>query len=115
MKLRTQWSAMAVLLIAGILLAGSLTVQAAGQTKTLTGTVSDAMCGAKHKMGDIPAAECTRKCVQMGSKFALVVGGKVYELEGKAEELDKFAGQKAKVSGTVDGNKVQVATVSPAK
>ena len=45
----------------------------AAKGKTFTGTVSDAMCGAKHAMpGD--DANCTRACVCKGSKYALVVG-----------------------------------------
>ena len=111
---RIKWNYLAAAFIAGVLLVGSPWAQAQGQKKTLQGTVSDLMCGAKHKMGDVSAAECTRKCAQMGSKYALVVGSKVYELDGKTEELDKLAGQKAKVSGTVDGTKIEVASVSPA-
>ena len=47
--------------------------------QSLTGTVSDAMCGAKH-MQEGSAADCTRVCVKGGSKYALVVGDKVYTL-----------------------------------
>ena len=46
----------------------------------LTGEVGDAMCGRKH-MEDEPSAECTRACVAHGSKFALIVGDKIYALE----------------------------------
>ncbi len=103
------------LLVAAILFAGGAWAQAKGQKKNFTGTVSDMMCVVKHKMGVSSPAECTRKCVQMGSKFALVVGSKVYELEGKSDEIDKLAGQKAKISGTVDGTKIQVESVAPAR
>lgn len=90
----------------------------AGQAKqkTLVGIVSDTACGAKHTM--MPGksnAECTRACVSKGSKYALVVGKKVYTLEGKSAELDKLAGDKAKVSGMVSGDVVQVSSVEPAK
>ncbi|MGC2249006.1 MAG: hypothetical protein WA609_20550, partial [Terriglobales bacterium] len=50
---------------------------AANKNKTLTGEVSDAMCGAKHQMPGA-AADCTRACVKHGSNYALVVGDKVY-------------------------------------
>jgi hypothetical protein len=84
--------------------------------KTLVGVVSDTACGAKHTMmpGSSDAA-CTRACVSKGSKYALVVGKKVYTLEGRYEELDKLAGEKAKVTGMVSGDVVQVSTVAPAK
>ena len=88
----------------------------AGNTQTLAGQVSDAMCGAKHEM-EGSAADCTRACVQHGSKYALIVGNKVYTLDGadkKAQEqLDKLAGTNAKVTGTVEGTTIQVASVAP--
>ena len=104
-------SYLAVLLVAAVLFAAGVPVQSA-ETKTLEGTVSDTMCGAKHSMGIASAAECTVKCVEMGSKYALVVGDKVYELNGKADDLKKLAGAKVKIIGSVDGNKVQVTSVS---
>jgi hypothetical protein len=69
------------------------------------------MCGAKH-MGD--AASCTKGCIKKGSKYALVVGDKVYTLEGGDADLDKLAGQKATVKGTVDGDSMKVASVKAA-
>jgi hypothetical protein len=70
---------------------------------TLTGIVSDAMGGAHHMPKDKSAAECTRICVKQGTKYALVVGKKVYTLEGHEAELDKVAGTKATVKGKVSG------------
>jgi hypothetical protein len=89
------------------------------KSQTLVGTVSDDSCGAKHTM--MPGksdAECTRACVAQGAKYALVVGSKVYTLEGHSSELDKLAGEKAKVTGAVSGKTVTVASVAavpPAK
>jgi len=84
-----------------------------GKQQSLTGTVSDAMCGAKH-MQEGSAADCTRVCVKGGSKYALVVGDKVYTLNGHEEELDKLAGQKVTVTGKVKGETVEVASVKGA-
>src|SRR5579863_1806939 len=74
----------------------------AAKGQTFTGTVSDAMCGAKHMMEGSPAA-CLRACVQKGSRYALVVGDKVYNLDAKnkadLDTLDSLAGQQAKVKG----------------
>jgi len=88
---------------------------AAGKSQTLTGEVSDAMCGAKHEMPG-KAADCTRGCVKHGSKYALVVGDKVYTLETSDKEvldkLDALAGAKAKVTGEVDGTTVAVKSVA---
>ena len=88
---------------------------AAGKSQTLVGEVSDAMCGAKH---DMPgnAAECTRGCVKHGSKYALVVGDKVYTLETADQaalgKLNDLAGAKAKVTGDVDGSTIAVKSVA---
>ncbi|MGO8986029.1 MAG: hypothetical protein ACLPHI_06545 [Terriglobales bacterium] len=88
---------------------------AAGKSQTLTGEVSDAMCGAKHEMpGD--AANCTRGCVKHGSKYALVVGDKVYTLEtsdkAALDKLNDLAGAKAKITGEIDGTTINVKSVA---
>ena len=97
-------------LLAGLAVLPAL---ADGKNQTLTGQVSDAMCGAKHQMGD--AAGCTRACVKHGSKYALVVGDKVYTLEtsdkATLDKLNELAGASAKVTGDVDGDKVAVKSV----
>ena len=88
---------------------------AAGKSETMTGEVSDAMCGAKHEMPG-NAAECTRGCVKHGSKYALVVGDKVYTLEtsdkASLDKLNDLAGAKAKVTGEVDGMTITVKSVA---
>ncbi len=90
----------------------------AGKPQTFTGEVSDSMCGAKHMMQG-KAGDCARACVGKGSSYALVVGDKVYALqtEDKAaqDELSKLAGEKAKVTGTADGETIQVSKVDAAK
>ena len=100
------------------LVAISLVAQSApkkdGQEKTLTGVVSDNMCGATHMLKDKTAAECTRICVKQAQKYALVVGKKVYTLEGLDAELDKLAGQRATVRGSVSGDTINVRSVSSA-
>jgi hypothetical protein len=83
--------------------------------QTLTGVVSDTMCGKRHMMKDAPAAKCTRECVKGGSDYALVVGDKVYTLKGDKAQIDKFAGETATVKGTVDGETVQVSSIQSAK
>jgi hypothetical protein len=88
---------------------------AAGKDQTLTGQVSDAMCGAKHEMAG-SAADCTRACMKHGSKYALVVGDKVYTLETSDQtalgKLNDLAGAKAKVTGEVDGTTITVKSVA---
>jgi hypothetical protein len=83
--------------------------------KTLTGIVSDSMCGAHHMEKDKSAAECTRECVKKGTKYALVVGKKVYTLDGHEAELDKLAGERATVKGSMMGEMMMVESVAAAK
>ncbi len=91
---------------------------AAGK-QTLTGEVGDAMCGAKHMPGEGTAAECTRSCVAHGSKYALVVGDKIYTLNTSDKAvlalLDQQAGKKATVTGTVTGTDIDVSKAVAAK
>jgi hypothetical protein len=103
-----------VVLCAGLALVPSI---AARGTQTLTGKVSDTMCGTKHSEGGIAPADCVRDCVQKGAKYALVVGDKVYTLstsdQAAQEELNKLAWEEAKVTGTVDGDTISVKSEKP--
>ena len=114
MKPRMQKLAFALLTM--VLGVGLFAATAAAKDQTYTGTVSDAMCGAKHAMGD--AAACTRACVGKGSKYALVVGDKVYTLETSDKAamatLDKQAGAKVSVTGTLKENTIMVTGVKAA-
>ena len=86
----------------------------AGEQKTLTGVVSDTMCGKTHMLKGKSDGECIRQCIKMGEGFALMVGGKMYALRGHSADLDKYAGQKVILTGTVRGNAVAVESVAPA-
>jgi len=110
-----RWAVIAVVAGCASLMA-SFPALAAGK-QTLTGEVGDAMCGKTHMEGT--AAECTRSCVQHGSKYALIVGDKVYALnvsdKALLATLDKQAGKQATVTGTVDGTNLDVSSVVAAK
>jgi hypothetical protein len=112
MPIRIQtavWTVVTALVVGGAALSAKAT--------TLTGKVGDAMCGAKHMMaGD--EAGCTRACVNKGSDYALIVKDKVYTLkanDGTKDQLDKLAGQTAKVTGDLNGDTIQVTSVQAAK
>jgi hypothetical protein len=94
------------------LAAATLFAQAA---QTVTGTVTDAMCGAHHMMKDATPAQCTRECVKQGSDFALVSEGKVYTLKGDKVQLDKLAGQNVTIKGKVNGKTITVDSIAAAK
>src|SRR5437660_11555010 len=102
-----KWVFSALLMLLGL----GLTAPAIAKCKAFTGTVSDSMCGAKHAMAGDDAA-CTRSCVSKGSKYALVVGDKVYTLETSDKAalatLDKQAGAKVTVTGNAKDNTITV-------
>jgi hypothetical protein len=90
----------------------------AAKDQTFTGKVSDAMCGAKHMMeGD--AVSCLRACVSKGSKYALIVGDKVYNLDTSDKAalatLDSLADKQVTVRGVADGDTITVSSVKAAK
>jgi hypothetical protein len=73
---------------------------ASAATQSVTGVVTDDMCGRKHNMmPGKPDSECIRACVKAGAKYALLAGDKVYLLKGNAKQFDQFAGKKVKVTG----------------
>ena len=100
-----------------ILLSASFSLAApkGEKEKTFVGNISDSMCGLKHMMagGD---KECTLKCVSGGSKFVLAdtAHKKVYPLSDQ-EKPKEFAGQKVKVTGTLSGDTIEVASIEAAQ
>ena len=104
----------------GLLLCGSLGAFAAD--KTITGQITDTMCGASHqKMAHgaqkMSAHDCTLACVKNGSKYAVVSRGKVYEVSNQdAAGLSEHAGHTVKVTGEVsaDGKSITVSKIEMA-
>jgi hypothetical protein len=94
-----------LMLVAAMLVFGCLS-----WAKTITGTVSDAMCGAKHD-GD-PVA-CTKKCEDGGSKLVVVANGKVYNTD-QQDKLKGHEGAAVKVTGTVKGDAITITDVADA-
>ncbi len=87
---------------------------AAAKARTFVGDISDKMCGAKHMMGG-SAKDCTLECVKAGSKFVLVdAKGKVYDLSDQ-KKPEAFAGAKVRITGTLNGDTIEVSTIQAAK
>lgn len=75
---------------------------------TLTGIVSDSVCGGDHGIRAPGDAECTRACVELGAQYALMVGRlrvgkKMYILHGHEADLERFAGKEVWVKGRTLG------------
>ncbi|HLW78296.1 MAG TPA: DUF5818 domain-containing protein [Terriglobia bacterium] len=101
-----------LIILVATLLAASVLAFSADKT-TLTGVVSDSHCGAKHAAASDQAATCVGKCVAGGASYVLVADGKVYQLDNQ-DKFKDLAGKSAKVTGTVDGDKVAVESVEAA-
>lgn len=95
-----------LMFVAAVLVFGCLS-----WAKTITGTVSDAMCGANHG-GKDPVA-CTKECEAGGSKLVVVANGKVYNTE-QQDKLKGHEGEAVKINGTIKGDTITIASVAAA-
>ena len=113
-----QRSVLIAVLGCSVILLIAIPGMAAGK-QMLTGEVGDAMCGVKHMEGEGTPAQCTRSCVAHGSKYALVVGDKIYALNSSDKAvlavLDQQAGKKATITGSVNGTDIDVSSAVAAK
>jgi Protein of unknown function (DUF5818) len=91
----------AVLLSAGL-------AAASGQEGSWAGVVTDTHCGNKASH----SAACVNMCVQKGAKYALAntETGKLYILEPQ-EKAAALANESVKVTGTLDGDTIQVKSI----
>jgi hypothetical protein len=88
---------------------------APAQSQEFEGMVTCSQCGAKHSAAlGRNASDCTRRCVRSGASFALIDGEKIYTLDGDLMTIKKFAGERARLVGSLHGNTIQVASVTAA-
>jgi hypothetical protein len=92
------------LMIAGVAMAAGSVIIPLRPSVTLTGIVSDSVCGDDHGIMAQGDAECTRACVELGAQYTLMVGkvkvGKrMYLLYGHKNDLQELAGMKVTVKG----------------
>ena len=82
-----------------LLLASVLLVTGLASADTVTGVVSDAMCGVKHVKATAEDQTCVKRCGDLGEEL-LVVGpnNKMYRTEQQAK-LKGFEGKRVKVTG----------------
>ncbi len=81
--------------------------------QTYEGMVTCSRCGAKHAPSRSKnASDCVRICVHDGASFALIDGNDVYLLEGDWEQVKKVAGQRAAITGTLNGHTIEVSAVT---
>src|SRR5262245_58944790 len=82
--------------------------------QTWKGQISDNLCGAKHEeaaegQGKMPDRDCTLACVRGGSKCALVVASKVFQIANQDfADLQTHAGHTVTVTGELKGQAITV-------
>jgi len=103
------------IVVAAALLTITATPRAAEQT--WTGKISDSACGAKHEeaaegQGVMADRECTQACVRGGSKYVLVVDGKVFQIANQDhKDLATHAGHTVKLTGELKGSAITVTKI----
>ena len=86
--------------------------------QTWTGKISDSACGAKHEEavegeGIMADRDCTQACVRGGSKYVLVVDGKVLQIANQDNtDLATHAGHLVKMTGEMNGAAIIVSKIA---
>jgi hypothetical protein len=84
---------------------------------TVTGVISDSVCGASHDAmtkGGTTATDkqCTNGCVQQGAKYVVVENGKVLQVANQDfKELPTFAGDHVRVTGDIKGDTITITKI----
>ena len=85
---------------------------AAGQPETITGVITDTMCGAKHTMMKEKAdAECVRMCVKGSNDYALYDGKSLWKLSDQKTPA-RYMAKTVKVTGTADTKTMTIKVTS---
>ena len=85
--------------------------------QTWSGKISDSACGAKHEeaaegQGVMADRDCTQACIRGGSKYVLVVDGKVLQIANQDnKDLATHAGHAVKITGELKGNAITVSKI----
>jgi hypothetical protein len=96
-----------------------LALSASAADQTLTGKISDSMCGASHAkmIAEHPDMKtdhnCAVACVKSGAKYVFVSGGKVYNIDNQDfADLEKGAGRTVRLTGDVNGDTITVSKIA---
>jgi hypothetical protein len=83
---------------------------------TFTGLVTCAHCVGNQPMhkGYTPWTWALESVKHQGDDIVMVVGDKIYKLQGNQDEILKYIAGKATVTGRLDGNTLSVETIGKA-
>jgi len=88
----------------------------AGWAASLSGTISDANCAAKHEAASASDTACVQRCIQRGAAPVFVSQGKVYQIAADSrDKVKEVLGQKVTVEGKLDGTTLTIESVQAAK
>jgi len=108
-----------VMFAAAVLFAASPVL--AGESKTLTGVLSDAKCNGKHKAAEHGSQadsdhECVTKCVEGGGKYVFVSGGKTYQIANQDfADLKAHGGHTVALTGEMKDDAITVSKIAMPK
>jgi hypothetical protein len=90
---------------------------ASAADQTVTGVVSDSMCGVSHKgmATKMTPRECTQACAAKGAQYVLVSDGKVYKLTNHDADVKTHAGHMVNLTGDVKGDNIRVSKIEMPK
>jgi hypothetical protein len=85
---------------------------AAGTSQTLTGVITDTMCGTKHAMlKGQPDDACISMCVKGSRQYALYDGKSMWKLSDQKTPA-RFSAKAVRVTGTADEKTMTIKVVS---
>jgi hypothetical protein len=101
-----------VIVVAAIVAASTSAAWAAEQT--LTGSISDSMCGVTHKAMSTKMSDrdCTLACTSKGAQYVVIVDGKTYKLTNHDADLKTHAGHTVNLTGDVNGDTIRVSKIA---
>jgi len=89
---------------------------ASALAESMSGTISDANCAAKHAAATEKDMACAKSCVKRGAAPVLVSEGKVYKIsEDSRGKVADLVGMKVTVDAKVDGDTVTIESAEAAK
>lgn len=92
-------------------------VPALAAEKTWSGTISDAKCNGKHAKAEHGSQsdsdhDCVTKCVDGGSKYVFIAGGKTYQIANQDfASLKDHGGHHVSLTGEMKGDEITVSKI----
>ena len=84
--------------------------------ESMSGTISDANCGAKHAAAAASDTACVKSCIKRGAAPVFVSDGKVYKISKDSQDkVTALAGEKVTVNGKVTGDTIAIESAEAAK